>query len=225
MNIGLLFGSFDPFHFGHLAIARWALSERFDEVWIVLSPQNPTKASGAAPYEFRKAMVELSTQGEPKIKLCTVESELTAPFYTINTIEKLKSDFPTYSFSILCGTDVKESCHTWYRAAELLEMVEFVEYPRHGEGDLPFINVSSTEVRCGEKLDMIDPKVAQYIRENKVYCAHLERGKKHYAAGNIGGAINAWNKCVDEPHATTARALQELAADILDYTYSEIYNP
>ncbi|MFI3287767.1 MAG: nicotinate-nicotinamide nucleotide adenylyltransferase [Rikenellaceae bacterium] len=224
--VGLLFGSFDPIHRGHISIARWALQAQLcDEVWMVLSPQNPMKPNSAAPYDHRASMVRLVVEDVEGVQLCRDETELTPPYYTINTVQYLMMRYPQCRFMILCGTDVKEQSHTWYRAEELHTLVDFVEYPRFDGGELPFIDVSSTEIRCGEKLEYLDERVREYIEKNKVYCAHFERGQIRYRLGDITGAINEWNQCTDEPHLTKANALKELAGGIMEYRYDEIYNP
>ncbi len=225
--IGLLFGSFDPIHNGHLSIAHWALSAGgCQEVWIVLSPQNPMKLRAAAPYIHRKTMVELALQGEKNVKLCTVEENLTPPFYTINTIEKLQNAHPHEKFVILCGTDVKQSSHKWHRAEELHRMVEFVEYPRYENNEKLFVDVSSTEVRQGLKCEFVNNDVWKYVEENGIYDPHVERGRALYNQGDITGAINAWGECKEcSPKYGEAQALIELASDIMAYRYSDIYNP
>ncbi len=225
--IGLLFGSFDPVHIGHITIAEWALTKGgCSEVWLVLSPQNPMKATSAAPYQMRKAMVEMAIEGMECIKLCTVESELTPPFYTINTIEKLQSDFPDEKFVILCGTDVKKQSHKWHRHCDLFKLVEFKEYPRHRNDSLPFIDISSTEVRCGLKPEMVNPQVLDYIKENEVYNCNLEQGRAYYNEGKIGEAINHWQMVTPQSRFyNEAKTLIELASNILAYSYTEIYNP
>ncbi len=227
MKIGLLFGSFDPIHNGHMAIAHWALdSGGCDEVWLVLSPQNPMKPTVASPYEKRKAMVTLAVEDEKKIKLSTVESDLEPPYYTILTIEELQKRDPDVEFVVLCGTDVKVQSGHWFRANELHKMVAFVEYPRYNNDRLPFIDVSSTEIRQGLKLDYLNPKVREYIERKQIYNSALERGRALYAAGDICGAINEWSHCDGtEQQKQEAATLRELASEILAYRYTDIYNP
>lgn len=227
MKIGLLFGSFDPIHKGHSNIAQWALdSSLCGQVWFVLSPQNPMKPNVAAPYEHRKKMVELAVSGIDHLKLSTIESELTAPHYTINTIEELKRRHPETEFLVLCGSDVKKQSEHWHRAEELHAMVEFVEYPRYSNDKLPFVDISSTEIRQGLKGDMLNIDVSRYAESNCIYNPALERGKALYAEGNICGAINEWSNLegTDEQKKEAA-ALRELASEILAYRYTEIYNP
>ncbi len=225
--IGLLFGSFDPVHNGHLSIARWALDQGgCTEVWMVLSPQNPMKHSSAAPYHHRHAMLALALQGESNIKICTVEENLSAPFYTINTIERLEELYPEERFVILCGTDVKQSNHKWHRAEELLSKVDFVEYPRYENNTTAFVDVSSTEVRQGYKEQSVSPLVWEYITQNEVYDHNVERGRALYNQGDIAGAINQWRKCpAGSSKYSEAQTLIELANDIMAFRHNDIYNP
>ncbi len=194
----------------------------------MLSPQNPMKPTLAAPYEHRKRMLELTLEEVQLegVSLSTIESELPAPSYTVNTIEELKRRYPDMDFVILCGTDVKEQCAKWHRADELLKMVEFVEYPRYLNDDLPFVDISSTELRQGEKLECLAVGAREYIKENSVYDFNLERGRVLYKRGEIAEAINEWNRSEGtEAQRNEARTLIELANQILAYRYSEIYNP
>ncbi len=226
-SVGLLFGSFDPIHIGHTTIAQWTLGSNIcDEVWMVLSPQNPMKPTTAAPYKDREAMVRLAIEDIENVELCTIEQELAPPFYTINTVERLIEKFPEYKFSIVCGTDVKNQSRRWHRSDQLHQMVEFVEYPRYSGGSEPFVDVSSTEIRRGEKWHQgLNPKVAEYIEKQKVYCIYLERGRELYREGDICGAINEWQRCTSGRHKEVAQTHIELANNIMAYRYSDIYNP
>ncbi len=226
MKIGLLFGSFDPVHNGHMSIARWAIDSGVcQRVWMVLSPQNPLKSNAQADFETRAQMLQWAVEGSKGVEICTVEREMTPPFYTINTIEHLQSENPDSEFTILCGTDIIEQSHKWHRAEELHRMVSFTEYPRYRNDNLPFVEVSSTEIRLGEKHHLLHPKVRDYIAEHRVYNANMERGRQLYNQGEIGGAINQWLQCKGTPQEREAETLIEMAQDILAYRYTEIYNP
>jgi nicotinate-nucleotide adenylyltransferase len=167
MNIALLFGSFNPVHNGHLAMAHAALqSNKCDEVWFVVSPHNPLKSLDTlASANDRAHMVSLALQNEGKIKICTIEFDMPTPSYTIHTIFKLKEEYPSFNFHILCGTDVVNSLPAWYKYEELIQAVKFLvclraienqfashslvqNYPEQFEF-IPFeaMNVSSTKIR------------------------------------------------------------------------------
>ena len=135
MNIALLFGSFNPVHNGHLAMAHAALqSNTCDEVWFVVSPHNPLKSLNTlASSNDRAHMVSLALQNESKIKICTIEFDMPTPSYTIHTIRKLKEEYPSFNFQILCGTDVVNSLPAWYKFKELIQAVKFLVCSREIE--------------------------------------------------------------------------------------------
>ncbi len=128
MNIALLFGSFNPVHNGHLAMAHAALqSNKIDEVWFVVSPHNPLKdLTDLAPANDRANMVSLALMHEEHMKLCTIEFDMPKPSYTIHTIHKLKEEYPSFNFHILCGTDVVNQLSAWYKYEELIQSVKFL---------------------------------------------------------------------------------------------------
>lgn len=128
MNIALLFGSFNPVHNGHLAMAHAALqSNKIDEVWFVVSPHNPLKDfTTLAPANDRANMVSLALMNEEHMKLCTIEFDMPTPSYTIHTIHKLKEEYPSFNFHILCGTDVVNQLSAWYKYEEIIQSVKFL---------------------------------------------------------------------------------------------------
>ena len=194
MNIALLFGSFNPIHNGHLAMARAALqSDKCDEVWFVVSPHNPLKSLNTlASANDRAHMVSLALQNESQIKICTIEFDMPTPSYTIHTIFKLKEEYPSFNFHILCGTDVVNSLPTWYKFKELIQEAKFLvcsretntensahslvqQFPKQFEF-IPFqpLNFSSTQIResiaNSRKSDDLSAQVQEYIIAQKLYC-------------------------------------------------------
>jgi nicotinate-nucleotide adenylyltransferase len=193
MNIALLFGSFNPVHNGHLAMAHAALqSNNIDEVWFVVSPHNPLKSLNTlASANDRAHMVSLALQNESKIKICTIEFDMPTPSYTIHTIRKLKEEYPSINFQILCGTDVVNSLPAWYKYAELIQSVTFLVCSREIENQFAshslvqefpeqfeFIafeamDVSSTMIRKilsdSGKSDDLSESVNQFIIDKKLY--------------------------------------------------------
>lgn len=193
MKIALLFGSFNPVHNGHLAMAHAALqSNKCDEVWFVVSPHNPLKSIDTlASANDRAHMVSLALQNESKIKICTIEFDMPTPSYTIHTIYKLKEEYPSFNFHILCGTDVVNSLPAWYKFEELIQAVKFLVCSREIENQfvshslvqdyseqfeiIAFepLDISSTKIRenlvnTGNSNDLSE-SVNQFIFENKLY--------------------------------------------------------
>src|ERR1043166_8750174 len=106
-HTGLFFGSFNPVHIGHLALANYMLSfTGMDEVWLVVSPHNPLKKkAGLLNQNDRLHLVNLALDFHPKIKASNIEFSLPQPSYTINTLAYLKEKFPKNKFSLIMGQD------------------------------------------------------------------------------------------------------------------------
>ncbi len=193
MNIALLFGSFNPVHNGHLAMAHVALqSNTCDEVWLVVSPHNPLKSLYTlASANDRAHMVSLALQNESNIKICTIEFDMPTPSYTIHTIRKLKEEYPSFNFHILCGTDVVNQLSAWYKYEELIQSVTFLVCSRETDQEISsnewikkfpqqfefiafqLLDVSSTIIReniaISGKSDGLSESVNQFIIEKKLY--------------------------------------------------------
>ena len=108
MNIGLLGGSFDPIHKGHIEIAKEALSLlSLDSFYFIPTKNNPWKDKQNAPGDMRKEMIEIAIHQEPKMKVCTIELDSTSneKNYTINTIHALKEMYPNDNLYYLMGMD------------------------------------------------------------------------------------------------------------------------
>ena len=193
MNIALLFGSFNPVHNGHLAMAHAALqSSKCDEVWFVVSPHNPLKDfTTLAPANDRANMVSLALMHEERMKLCTIEFDMSKPSYTIHTIHKLKEEYPSFNFHILCGTDVVNQLSAWYKYEELIQSVKFLvcsrettqeissnewmkKFPQQFEF-IPFepLEISSTMIRESissyGKSSQLAEQVLDYIIAQRLY--------------------------------------------------------
>ena len=91
-QVGLLFGSFNPIHLGHLAIADFFIGKNnLSEIWLVVSPQSPFKTTeGLIEKRHRLAMVELALNNNQQLKACAEEFKLPTPNYTIDTLNHLK---------------------------------------------------------------------------------------------------------------------------------------
>lgn len=132
MNIGLYFGSFNPFHVGHLIIANhFATHTDLDEVWVVVSPQNPNKPKNTLLADHhRYEMVYLAVEPYEKLKPCDIEFKLPKPSYTIHTLAYLKEKYPTHQFHLIMGADNLNSFHRWKNYEEILKYHHLYVYPR-----------------------------------------------------------------------------------------------
>lgn len=158
---GLFFGSFNPIHQGHLILAEFfaSLSE-MEEVWLVLSPQNPLKSGDhMLDFETRAGWIETCIQDNPRLKLCTVEKDFPLPSYTHRTLEHLGNLYPDRSFVLLLGEDQLIQFTRWKNYELILNSWPLWVYPRHFDGpspekpvphrlvDAPKIEISSTLIR------------------------------------------------------------------------------
>lgn len=189
MRIGLFGGSFNPIHYGHIRLARQLLAlAALDEVWFVVSPQNPLKQQNdLLDDDLRLQMVEMALQREKGLRACDIEFRLPRPSYTWNTLQKLRQEHPGDEFTLLIGGDNWERFPLWYRSDDIVRDYNIVVYPRTGsdidERRLPptvrivrtrRINISSTMVRqriaLGQTLSRLVPKVvADFIEQHRLY--------------------------------------------------------
>jgi len=163
MKIGIFGGSFNPIHYGHIALAQAAREQcRLDEVWLMVSPQNPLKQQAADLLDdhLRLEMAQKALVGVDGVKACDYEFHLPKPSYTWNTLQHLSADYPDYRFTLLIGGDNWVSFRRWYRAADILDNYPIVVYPRRGSNfddtllppgvtivNTQLLDISSTEIR------------------------------------------------------------------------------
>ena len=180
IRTGIFGGSFNPIHNGHISLAR-QLREKagLDEVWLMVSPQNPLKATAdLLDDESRMEMARLAVAGKKGIIASDYEMHLPKPSYTWNTLQALKQDYPDREFVLMIGGDNWQLFDKWYRADDIRNEFQIIVYPRRGcEGGidgLELIDISSTEIRerikAGKSIKQLVPKaVAEYINEHNLY--------------------------------------------------------
>ena len=191
-SILLYFGSFNPIHKGHIALAEWVVEQGLcDELIFIVSPQNPFKEQeGLAPEFSRYEMCELACKASrypEQIKVSAVEFVLEKPSYTINTLRYLRENFGSeMKFSILMGADNIENFDKWREYEEILRNYPLLVYPREGYSverfadkitfleNAPLFDYAATDIRTmiaeGEDFrDKLSAEVANYIIQNKLY--------------------------------------------------------
>ena len=188
----LYFGSFNPVHRGHIALAEYAVESNIaDEVILIVSPQNPHKQSDELAAEFsRYEMCQAACQASKypeKILVSAVEFTLPRPSYTIDTLKFLSENFgDKMEFSLLMGADNVERFDRWKSYEQILESYPIFVYPRRGYAvekfadrvtvlaDAPLFDYSATDVRTaiaegGNISEMVIPEVGSYIKLNNIY--------------------------------------------------------
>lgn len=184
-RIGILGGTFDPPHIGHLIIAEEVrLALDLAEVWFIPAYTPPHKANTKTQPQQRLKMVRLATKNNPFFKVDTIEIERSGKSYTIDTIEELKRCHPDNEFYFIIGADMVEYLPHWYRIEELAKLVTFVGVKRANYQlesrysvlivDIPLIEISSTVLRerCMKGVSVqywIPAPVYQYIKELQLY--------------------------------------------------------
>lgn len=133
-RVGLLFGSFNPVHTGHLILAEhFATRTDLVEVWLVVTPHNPFKTvSGLLPEAERLRWVELAVVGNPRLRAEAIEFDLPRPNYTIATLDALRARHPGTEFVLLMGADNLPGVPQWRDAGRLLAETAIYVYPRPG---------------------------------------------------------------------------------------------
>lgn len=128
----LFFGSFNPVHKGHLALAESVLEKKLtEEIWFVLSPQNPFKREDDLwPETTRIERLSKALKGREGMYLCTAELDLPKPSYTVQTLRYLSGKYPDRRFSILMGEDNLAELHRWKEYREILSTSDIYVYPR-----------------------------------------------------------------------------------------------
>lgn len=180
MKIGLLGGTFDPVHEGHLSIALNVMEKlSLDEVWFLVNniPPHKTKLSQTSNKQ-RLDMLHIVTNKYDRLKVCDIELNRIGKSYSYDTLIDLKSKFPNDDFYFIIGADNVEILDQWYKIEELFRLVKFVAVKRKGhvlqsnfdliEVEMPFVPISSTEIRNGSR-QFIDQDVAKYIEKEGLY--------------------------------------------------------
>ena len=164
VRVGLLFGSFNPVHIGHLILAEhFATRTDLAEVWLVVTPHNPFKAAaGLLPDAERLRLVELALAGNPHLRAESIEFGLPRPSYTITTLDALRLRHPAHDFVLLMGADNLPGLPRWQEAARLLAEVDVYVYPRTGTNLPELTQFPRVRLMAAPLLDIS----ATYIRES-----------------------------------------------------------
>lgn len=192
-RIGIFGGSFNPVHLGHTALAAYICEQGLvDEVWMMVSPQNPLKQNlELLDEQHRLSMLQLAVSSYPMLQACDFEFNLPRPSYTYHTLQALRDTYPDYSFTLIIGEDNWQNFHRWYRSEEISRKTPIIVYPRDSveglelriEGAIkaktpqhstPLFPYSSTQVRNAianreSTAEMLHPEVEKYIQQYGFY--------------------------------------------------------
>jgi nicotinate-nucleotide adenylyltransferase len=192
---GLFFGSFNPVHIGHMAIANYiAEYSSLKEIWFIVSPHNPLKNKESLLKDRdRLYMTELAIGDDPRFRVSDIEFTLPRPSYTIDTLAYLAEKNPSRTFTLIMGEDNLTTIHKWKNAEMLVRKYPIFVYPRLYPGtgtneqakeiishasvrmiDAPVMEISGTfirnAIREGRDVSWFVPApVWKYIREMHFY--------------------------------------------------------
>lgn len=169
MKIGLFFGSFNPIHVGHLIIANtMATTTDLEQVWFVVSPQNPFKKTKSLLHEFdRLDMVEQAIADNSRLKATNIEFSMPKPSYTIDTLTRLSEKYPQHSFRLIMGEDNLEQFANWKNYDKVLEYYGLYVYPRPKSKESPFKIHPNVRLVEAPLLDISATFIRENIRTNR----------------------------------------------------------
>jgi nicotinate-nucleotide adenylyltransferase len=194
-KIGLYFGSFNPIHIGHLAIAGYMTEfTPLDQVWFVVSPHNPLKKKETLLEDYQRLyMAQLAIGDNERLKATDIEFKLPSPSYTIDTLAYLEEKHPQHEYNLVMGEDNLYTIHRWKNAEELIKKYNLYVYPRPYSprpesaqlneiltkthirwAKAPLMDISGTFIRNGIKKGKnmsyyLAPQVWKYISEMHFY--------------------------------------------------------
>lgn len=189
MKIGLFFGSFNPVHTGHMIIANHVANwSDMDQVWLVVSPQNPFKKHSNLARDYdRLHLVHLAIGDNPRLRPSDIEFSLPKPSYTVDTLAYLKEKYPEHRFALIMGGDNLASLHKWKNHEIILQNHEILVFkrPEYILGDLqdsaqvtvveaPLMEISSTFIRKSLRMKksvryLVPEEVWKYLDANPIY--------------------------------------------------------
>ena len=196
MNIGVLGGTFDPIHIGHLVVAEEArIKLELREILFVPAGQPWLKRDrNITPAVHRVEMVRRAIADNPHFKLCTLEVERAGPSYTVDTLTMLRKQLGSEaSLFFILGRDTLAELPLWKEPQKVVQLCRLVVPPRLGSKDLkhlekaipglldkviqldmPIIGISSSEIRqrIAQGLPiryLVTPEVEKYIKEQNLY--------------------------------------------------------
>lgn len=189
MITGLYFGSFNPVHIGHLAIANFMVEfSELEQLWFVVSPQNPLKERKSLLKDYhRLEMVRLAVEDDDRFRASDIEFKLPTPSYTIDTLTYLEELNPGREFQLVMGGDGLRTFHKWKHAELIVEKYHRLIYPRPGTDlemasrlpnatlvDAPMMEISSSFIRQAIKdgkdvRHLVPAKAYTYMREMHFY--------------------------------------------------------
>lgn len=169
MRIGLFFGSFNPVHIGHMALANYMASfTELEQVWLVVSPHNPLKKKASLlDQNQRLHLVELAIGDHPSMRSSNIEFSLPQPSYTVNTLAHLVAKYPQHEFALIIGEDNLESFPKWKNHDYILSHHDLYVYPRPGCSHTPLHDHPRVKMTAAPLIDVSSTFIRESLRAGK----------------------------------------------------------
>lgn len=189
MRLGVLGGTFDPIHLGHVALASAAQNQfGLDKVLFIPAfiPPHKSRRQDLTPAPYRFQMVKMALAEYLNFEVSDIEIKRTEISYTVETLRSLKEIHRSAELFLILGADTLKEVPTWRDYEAIEQLVTFLVAPRKGAGrplpdfakleriDMPEFPVSSSSIRQkiregGEAVDSMDPRVSAFVREMNLY--------------------------------------------------------
>lgn len=168
MTTGLFFGSFNPVHTGHLAIAQYIINNTdIRKIKFIVSPQNPLKpASELMDAELRLDMVRLSVADNPAMEASDIEFRLPVPSFTCNTLKALADGKDKSRFTVIMGSDSLASLPAW-KDPEYILSFPILVYKRSSEINNPYTGHSNIRILDTPLIDISSTRIRKMLREKQ----------------------------------------------------------
>ncbi|MSY02509.1 MAG: nicotinate (nicotinamide) nucleotide adenylyltransferase [Actinobacteria bacterium] len=184
-KVGILGGTFDPPHLGHLHVIE-ALAKKFDQIMLIptgdpyLRPTKPVATPGERLEMCSKALEDLSEDLQEKVVVLDIETSRKGATYTFDTLQSLRAFFPKDEFTLILGTDAAATFHKWKRSDDVKKQAEILVIKRPGaipsefkELEITALDISATQIRedfaNGKTPETISPSVLKYIKDRGLY--------------------------------------------------------
>jgi nicotinate-nucleotide adenylyltransferase len=165
----LFFGSFNPIHIGHLAIANYITEfAEVDELWFVVSPHNPLKEKETLLDDYQRLeMVNIAIREFDKFRASAIEFSLSKPSYTIHTLEHLAEKYPDRKFVLIMGADSLQSIAKWKNYETILANYEILVYPRKNSTSDSEVFGHNVRIVNAPEIEISSSFIRQSIKQKK----------------------------------------------------------
>ena len=169
IKTGLYFGSFNPVHIGHLAIANYMIEfSDLEQLWFVVSPQNPLKEKKSLLDDHhRLEMVRLALEDDDRFRVSDIEFKLPTPSYTIDTLAYLEEKNPAHEFLLVMGADQLKTFRRWKNADLIAEKYHRLIYPRPGVDSVAIRSIPNATLVDAPLMEISSSFIRQAIKDGK----------------------------------------------------------